>query len=711
MQVVVDHTPEEAQLLLLVRRNVWAARGPVCRSVAARGDNVSTMPRHELRKDARKPRGSFGTRLCPTGPWAERWALPRERADSEPGGQFGHLAAEAGGVRAGQPGGDRGHRPLDGAVAGAPGALDVRADHRDFGRLAATGERAEDVVDEGGAELGIEVGESEPGAQVDAVHPDLFRAHPRDVGDRDRAALHRPHLRRPGLGRQRLDRLGQSAAGRGVVGAEVGRRLRGGGRDALVAGLARGVHRCLDAGTGPGEQVDQRVGVAGEVGDDVRARPVGQRRGPGQVVVGKVLDEPGDGSLAVGPPAQRRLLPLPGLHGADSRRRGPPSGAHGPGGDSLGEGLPPAAGAGHLAVGQRTLRIGDVEVLGRRDDVGAELLQQLLLGPRGVVHLRQQRMRVAAGVEGGRGHTAVDEPDLLQPLVQAGAGVRDLGAVLLDRALAGGRSRHAEHVGRPTHDEQPHVGAEGGRSVARRGRGAAAPPPAATTWVGREPVSPSAIARAIARALPNMDSYTTRARTMPPHHLGRWVPDTGDAMDTAARATTAGVPCELGPRSAPAASQSIDTAPASCLPGCAPTDTEAAMNKSISRLRDAMNAHDAEAMARLFTPDYRSEQPLHPQRGFAGRDQVAANWAQMFEGIPNLEAGVVKETTAGGTSWSEWVWHGAHRDGSPFLMRGVIIAGLSEDGLVSWMRLYMESVEQGGAAIDDAVRQLSGATG
>jgi ketosteroid isomerase-like protein len=135
------------------------------------------------------------------------------------------------------------------------------------------------------------------------------------------------------------------------------------------------------------------------------------------------------------------------------------------------------------------------------------------------------------------------------------------------------------------------------------------------------------------------------------------------------------------------------------------------MNKSISRLRDAMNAHDAEAMARLFTPDYRSEQPLHPQRGFAGRDQVAANWAQMFEGIPNLEAGVVKETTAGGTSWSEWVWHGAHRDGSPFLMRGVIIAGLSEDGLVSWMRLYMEPVEQGGVAIDDAVRQLSGATG
>src|SRR3954453_18994627 len=124
----------------------WAARKPVRRSVAAKGDNVSRMPRHELRKDAREPPGGSRARLRPTGPWAGRWALPRERADSEPGGQFGHLAAEAGGVRTSQPGGDRGHRPLDGEVAGAPGALDVRADHRDVGRLAATGERAEDVV-------------------------------------------------------------------------------------------------------------------------------------------------------------------------------------------------------------------------------------------------------------------------------------------------------------------------------------------------------------------------------------------------------------------------------------------------------------------------------------------------------------------------------------------------------------------------------------
>jgi hypothetical protein len=44
------------------------------------------------------------------------------------------------------------------------------------------------------------------------------------------------------------------------------------------------------------------------------------------------------------------------------------------------------------------------------------------------------------------------------------------------------------------------------------------------------------------------------------------------------------------------------------------------MNDTIARLRDAMNAHDLDAMAALFAPDYRSEQPLHPNRGFGGRE-------------------------------------------------------------------------------------------
>ncbi len=132
------------------------------------------------------------------------------------------------------------------------------------------------------------------------------------------------------------------------------------------------------------------------------------------------------------------------------------------------------------------------------------------------------------------------------------------------------------------------------------------------------------------------------------------------------------------------------------------------MNDTIARLRDAMNGHDVAGMVALFAPNYRSEQPLHPQRGFSGREQVSVDRAGMFDGVPDLEAGVVKESTDGSTSWSEWVWRGAHRDGTPFLMKGVIVMGLDDGGLITWARLYMEEVEQGGAAIDEAVLHLSG---
>jgi ketosteroid isomerase-like protein len=135
------------------------------------------------------------------------------------------------------------------------------------------------------------------------------------------------------------------------------------------------------------------------------------------------------------------------------------------------------------------------------------------------------------------------------------------------------------------------------------------------------------------------------------------------------------------------------------------------MNETVSRLRDAMNSHDVDGMAALFTPNYRSEQPLHPQRGFGGKEQVAADWSNRFDEVSDLEAGVVTEATAGTTSWSEWVWRGSHRDGTPFLMKGVMVMGLTDDGLIAWGRLYMDRVEQGEPAIDEAVRPLSGSTG
>jgi ketosteroid isomerase-like protein len=125
----------------------------------------------------------------------------------------------------------------------------------------------------------------------------------------------------------------------------------------------------------------------------------------------------------------------------------------------------------------------------------------------------------------------------------------------------------------------------------------------------------------------------------------------------------------------------------------------------IEQLIVAMNGHDAEGVAAFFAGDYRSEQPLHPNRGFGGSGQVLANWTSVFEGVPDFSAELIASASAEGTVWSEMRWQGTHRDGSPFLMRGVAVLGVRDDK-IAWARLYMEPVEQGGSDIEGAVREL-----
>jgi limonene-1,2-epoxide hydrolase len=132
------------------------------------------------------------------------------------------------------------------------------------------------------------------------------------------------------------------------------------------------------------------------------------------------------------------------------------------------------------------------------------------------------------------------------------------------------------------------------------------------------------------------------------------------------------------------------------------------MHPTIERLRDAMNRHDPAGMAATMAPDYRSDQPAHLNRAFTGNAQVAANWTQMFAGVPDLAVEVVADATDGSTVWSEWRWRGSHVDGSPFEAAGIIVAGLREDGLIQWNRLYIEPVEREGD-IAAAVRELTGA--
>ena len=131
------------------------------------------------------------------------------------------------------------------------------------------------------------------------------------------------------------------------------------------------------------------------------------------------------------------------------------------------------------------------------------------------------------------------------------------------------------------------------------------------------------------------------------------------------------------------------------------------MTTVLERLRDAQNGHDLDAFVACFDPQYHSEQPVHPDRAFRGRDQVRANWSAIFDGVPDFRAELVAAAVSGDVEWSEWRWRGTQSDGAALDMAGVIVGGVS-GGRLRWARLYVEPVEQGGAGIDVAVRRMSG---
>jgi ketosteroid isomerase-like protein len=128
----------------------------------------------------------------------------------------------------------------------------------------------------------------------------------------------------------------------------------------------------------------------------------------------------------------------------------------------------------------------------------------------------------------------------------------------------------------------------------------------------------------------------------------------------------------------------------------------------IERLVAAMNDHDLDRMVALFHPDYDSRQPAHPGRAFTGREQVRANWAAMFAGVPDFRAEVVRSVQDGELNWSEWAWHGSRSDGQPFEVRGVTLFEI-RDGLIASGTLYVEDVEREAVGIEDAVEGMSGA--
>jgi ketosteroid isomerase-like protein len=137
------------------------------------------------------------------------------------------------------------------------------------------------------------------------------------------------------------------------------------------------------------------------------------------------------------------------------------------------------------------------------------------------------------------------------------------------------------------------------------------------------------------------------------------------------------------------------------------SQTQLSPTAIIQRLNTAINQHDLEMFVGCFAPDYRSEQPAHPNRAFSGVEQVRKNWSGIFQNVPDLRSELLHFSVSSETVWSEWHWQGTRLDSSTLDMRGVIIFG-THHGRITQGRLYMESVEEGGDAIDASVKKLTG---
>ena len=133
-------------------------------------------------------------------------------------------------------------------------------------------------------------------------------------------------------------------------------------------------------------------------------------------------------------------------------------------------------------------------------------------------------------------------------------------------------------------------------------------------------------------------------------------------------------------------------------------ESESGPTAVLERLRRAIDGHDLDALAACFEPDYHSEFPVHPDRAFRGHEQMRKNWTQIFGAVPDIEAALLRCASEGDTVWAEWEWTGTRADGAPFAVRGTTIQGVRH-GLISWVRLYMEPVQEGGGGADEGVRQ------
>jgi steroid delta-isomerase-like uncharacterized protein len=119
-----------------------------------------------------------------------------------------------------------------------------------------------------------------------------------------------------------------------------------------------------------------------------------------------------------------------------------------------------------------------------------------------------------------------------------------------------------------------------------------------------------------------------------------------------------------------------------------------------NRYTDAINAHDAGALAALYAD---SSGLVEPAGTFMGREAVSEYWSRLFEAFPDVKARDTFKAEKGDTAINEWTLTGTNTGpmetpegimpatGKPFTIRGCDVLTV-RDGLILEHRAYYDQV-------------------
>jgi hypothetical protein len=122
------------------------------------------------------------------------------------------------------------------------------------------------------------------------------------------------------------------------------------------------------------------------------------------------------------------------------------------------------------------------------------------------------------------------------------------------------------------------------------------------------------------------------------------------------------------------------------------TAAQASPGVVFEQMIQAANRHDLDAMVAYFSPDYRSEQPIHPERAFIGQAGVRKNWSYFFSTAPNMQVEIVSMVEDSDSLRAELEFRGTQTNRTEFHLSGVMVLGVHA-GLITWGRVYIEPVQ------------------